>query len=79
MDELIPRYSDSAQDMNFAYTAIMEHLYSEVKTLNAPDFKGNKESCRAFKEYVTVNLEYPEFLGFDDNHDFKVVLEKTIP
>ena len=21
----------------------------------------------------------PEFLGFDDNHDFKVVLDKTIP
>ena len=79
MDDLIPRYSQSVEDMNFAYTAIMNHLYSEVKSLNPPDFKGNKESCTAFKEYVTVNKDFPSFLGFDSNNDFKVVLDKTIP
>ena len=65
--------------MNLAYTAIMNHLYSEVKCLNPPDFKGNKESCLAFAEYVKVNKDFPEFLGFDDNNGFKVVLDKAIP
>ena len=79
MDDLIPRYSQSVQDMNFAYTAIMNHLYSEVKSLDPPDFKGNKQSCLAFAQYVTVNKHFPEFLGFDDKNDLKVVLDKIIP
>ena len=65
--------------MNFAYTAIMEHSYSEVKALNPPDLRQDKELCLAFMEYVNENEHFPEFLGFDDNHDLKVVLDKTIP
>lgn len=79
MEDLIPRFSESVDDMVFAYTAIMEHSYSKVKVLNPPDFKNDKDLCLAFMEYVTINKYFPEFLGFDVDHDFKAVLDKTIP
>ena len=55
MEDLIPGFSESVEDMNFAYNAIMKHPYSKVSSLLPPEFNQNKETCLAFEKYVNSN------------------------